>query len=145
MENNQLIKTEENQENSVLVNPNNRVYCSFKPKSTEERKKLFNSLESCDIILNDIVGQKITVKDVYIQEYPRTDKETGEKMSNGHRTIIFDDKGKTYVTASNYFFVTMAKLFNSVGTPDTWNEPMEIEITKRETKSGGKALGFKLV
>ena len=145
MENNQLIKTEENQENSVLVNPNNRVYCSFKPKSTEERKKLFNSLESCDIILNDIVGQKITVKDVYIQEYPRTDKETGEKMSNGHRTIIFDDKGKTYVTISNYFFVTMAKLFNSVGTPDTWNEPMEIEITKRETKSGGKALGFKLV
>ena len=145
MENNQIIKTEENQENSLLVNPNNRVYCSFKPKSTEERKKLFNSLESCDIILNDIVGQKITVKDVYIQEYSRTDKETGEKMSNGHRTIIFDDKGKTYVTISNYFFVTMAKLFNSVGTPDTWNEPMVIEITKRETKSGGKALGFKLV
>lgn len=145
MEDNQLIKAEENNEKSILATGNNSTYCSFKPKTIEDRKKLFNSLENCDVVLNDIVGTKIMLKDAFIQSYPRTDKDTGEKMSDGHRTILFDDKGKTYVTASNYFFVSLAKLFNAIGTPDVWEAPLEIEITKRDLKNGNKALSFKLV
>lgn len=144
MEDNQLIKAENN-EKSILSTGSSSTYCSFKPKSIEDRKKLFNSLENCDVILNDIVGQKIVVKDAFVQSYPRTDKETGEKMSDGHRTILFDDKGKTYVTASNYFFVSLAKLFNTIGTPDVWESPLEIEIIKRDLKNGNKSLSFKLV
>lgn len=145
MESTDIIKAEENNEKSILTTGNKLTYCSFKPKTIEDRKKLFNSLENCDVILNDIVGTKIILKDVFIQSYSRTDKETNEKMSDGHRIILFDDKGKTYVTASNYFFVSLAKLFNAIGTPDEWEAPLEIEITKRDLKNGNKALSFKLV
>ena len=146
MENtNEIVKVEENQSSPLMINTKSQVYCSFKPKSMEDRKKLFNSLENCDVVLNDIVGQKIKVKDVYIQSYPRTDKETGEKISDGHRTILFDENGKTYVTASNYFFVSIVKLFNSINTPDTWESALDIQIVKRDLKNGNKALGFKLV
>lgn len=145
MENSEIVKAEENKENLVISSANSATYCSFKPKSTVERKKLFNSLEACDVVLNDVIGTKIMVKDVFIQSYPRKDKETNEKMSDGHRTILFDDQGKTYVTASNYFFVSLVKLFNTIGTPDEWEGPLEIEITKRDLKNGKKALSFKLV
>ena len=137
-------------EESTALTTNNMIqgtantYCSVKAETMADKKKLYNALEACDVILNDIVGQKINVKDVYIQEFPRTNKETGEPMSNGHRVILFDDKGKTYVTASNYFFVSLVKVLNAFGEPNTWKEPLAIEITKRPTKGGNQCLSLKL-
>lgn len=142
---NDLIKANDNQP-EIVKQTVNQTYCSFTPKSMKERKELFNALENCDVKLNDIVGQKVKVKNLFIQEYPRTDKVTGEPISNGHRTIIFDETGKTYVTASNYFFVSISKLINAIGTPDTWEEPIEIEIVKRAVgSSSNQCLSFKLV
>lgn len=144
MENNSIVPTNQNQEMS-LIQGNNRTYCSVKAETNEEKKKLYNALESCDILINDIVGQKIKVKDVYIQEFPRTNKDTGEPMTNGHRVILFDEAGKTYVTASNYFFISLIKVLNAFGDPQTWDAPLEIEITKRPTKGGNNCLSLKLV
>lgn len=142
MESKELIK----QENELsIVNETSKTYSSFKPKNAAERKMLFNALEKCDVVLNDVVGQVIAVKNIIINEYPRHDKETGEEMSNGHRTILFDVQGKSYVTASNYFFIAIAKLMNAFGEPDTWEEPMRIKIVKKPVKNGNQALGFELV
>lgn len=137
----------ENNDNKTLTiaNNSNRTYCSVKAETMADKKKLYNALESCDVIINDIVGQKIKIKDIYIQEFPRVNKETGEPMSNGHRVILFDDAGKTYVTASNYFFVSLVKVLNTFGDPNTWDKPLEIEVTKRPTKGGNNCLSLKLV
>lgn len=142
MENNEIVKKDTE---LTFVSNASKTYSSFRPKNTEERKMLFNALEKCDVKLNDIVGQNIKVKNVIINEYPRKDKETGEEMSNGHRIILIDDEGKSYVTASNYFFIAFAKLINTFGEPDTWEEPMEIKIVKKSVKNGNQALGFELV
>lgn len=142
MENNTAITTTTTP--TDMIQGSGKTYCSVKAETMEEKKKLYNALESCDIVLNDIVGQTIKVKDVYIQEFPRTNKETGEPMSNGHRVILFDEEGKSYVTASNYFFVSLAKLLNAFGEPNTWKEPLAIEITKRATKGGNQCLSLKL-
>lgn len=133
-----------NENTSLISSTVNKSYCSFKAKTTEEKKKLFNALENCDVKLNDVVGQTIKIKNVYIQEYGRVDKNTGEPISNGHRTIIFDEAGKTYVTASNYFFVSMAKMLQALGTPEEWDEAVEIEIVKRSVGDGKQCLSFKL-
>lgn len=142
METKEIIKSENE---LSIVNESNKTYSSFKPKNTAERKKLFNALEKCDVVINDIVGHSIKVKDVIINEYPRKDKETGEEMSNGHRTILIDTEGKTYVTASNYFFIAIAKLLSTFGEPSVWETPMEIKIVKKVVKNGNQALGFELV
>lgn len=142
MESKEIVKQESG---LSIVNNANATYSSFKPKTTEERKKLFNALEKCDVVINDIVGQTIEVKDIIVSEYPRKDKETGEEMSKGHRTILFDKENKSYVTASNYFFIAIAKLLTTFGEPDTWPEPMTIKIVKKAVKNGNQALGFELV
>lgn len=129
---------------SSIIN-NNSTYCSFRPKTNEERKALFNASEKCDVVLNDIVGQEIEIANILINEYPRKDKETGEELSNGHRTIIFDKDNKTYVTASNYFFIALSKLVSTFGEPSEWAEPIKIKIVKKDVKDGKKALGFELV
>lgn len=142
MENTEIIKHEES---AIFAGTNNSSYSSMKPKTMEEKKKLFNVMEHCDGLINNMINQEIEIKDVIINEYPRKDKETGEPLSNGHRTIIITPEGKSYVTASNYFFVTLAKVMQTFNTPDTWESPLKIKIVNKDIKDGKKALGFELV
>ena len=54
------------------------IYCSKIVESEEEKKDLFNALESCDALLNDCVGQEIELKDIYVEEKEVVDDVTGE-------------------------------------------------------------------
>ena len=77
----------------------NNVYCSKEVTSIEDKKELFNALESCDVLLNDCVGQEINLKDIYVEEKEVMDDKTGE-MKTKYRTILFDESGQTYATGS---------------------------------------------
>ena len=60
----------ENQKNELTLfsGIKQNVYCSKIAESEKEKKELFNALESCDVLLNDIVGTTIDIKDLYYQE-----------------------------------------------------------------------------
>lgn len=136
MENNQI----------QVANPtsNTKTYCSVKAETRAEKIKLFNDLKECDFKLNDVVGNTIAIKDVFFQEYEKEDKETGE-IRLGHRTILFAEDGKTYVTASNYLYNTLRQILNVFGAPNTWSEPLKVEVAKQNLKNGKSSLTLKLV
>lgn len=123
---------------------NTRTYCSVKAETREEKIKLFNALQECDFKLNDVVGNTIAIKDVFFQEYEKEDKETGE-IRLGHRTILFAEDGKTYVTASNYLYNRLRQILNVFGAPNTWSEPLKVEVAKQSLKDGKSSLTLKLV
>lgn len=134
-----------NQNNQLATTDQKRdVYCSIKPTSNQEKAALFNALEQCNYRLNDEIGKRIEIKHIYIQQYEKPDKDSGE-MRKAHRTIIFDRNGETHVTASNYFANAIAKIMDIWGTPDTWTEPITIEIVKKPVKNGLSALSLKIV
>lgn len=136
-----------NENNSQLMKanaPTDQSYCSIVTNTEEEKVKLFNALESCDARLNDEVGSIIYIRDVYINAYQKTDKQTGETHP-AHRTILFDTDGKTHVTASNYFYVSLMKLMTVWGEPTTWEKPKAIKITKKPVNNGMMALSFQVV
>lgn len=132
--------------NNALVKPNDdrKVFCSIHPKSNAERVALFNALEQCDVRLNDEVGSEIDIKDVYIQEYEKPDTNTGE-LRKAHRTILFDVNGKTHVTSSNYFYVSMAKIMDVFGTPDQWDQPIRIKVVKKSVQNNRQALSLQII
>lgn len=125
-------------------NANTQAYCSVKAETRADKIKLFNALKECDFKLNDVVGTKINIKDVFYQEYEKEDKETGD-IRTGHRTIIFGDDGKTYVTASNYLYNTLRQILSVFGTPNEWSEPLTVEVVKQPMKDGKTSLSLKLV
>ena len=135
-------------ENSLAIfneKTSNRSYCSIKPDTDEDKIKIFNSLGNCDYVLNECEGKVIKLKDVYIAEYDTKDKETGEPRK-GHRTVLFDENGQTYITLSNYFAYSLLQLLNTFGDPTTWEKPLLIQITKKQNgNQKGASLGFKLV
>jgi len=119
------------------------IYCSKEAKTDEEKKDLFNALESCDALLNDCVGQEINLKDVYCEEKEVLDEETGETRKK-YRTILFDVSGQTYATGSYGIFNIMKKIFAIYGMP-TWENGIKVKVTKRPIGNGKTSLTLTLV
>ena len=62
------VENEEKRELTIFDSENKKVYCSKVIETEEEKKEMFNALESCDILLNDCVNNEIELKDIYIEE-----------------------------------------------------------------------------
>ena len=78
---------------------------------------------------------------------PIVDEETGEIIKDKEYkrvTILIDDKGKSYVTASKMFNIQFLKLISVMG--EIGEDGVIIKIKNVAVKnSSNKALGFELV
>lgn len=120
------------------------IYCSKVAKTEKEKKELFNALESCDALLNDCVGQEISIQDIYVEEKQVQDEETGE-LKTKFRTIIFDASGQTYATGSYGIYNVMKKIVGIYGLPDTWEKPLKVKVAKRPIKDNKQSLTLVLL
>lgn len=136
----------ENQKNELTLfsGITQNVYCSKTAESEKEKKELFNALESCDVLLNDIVGTIIEIKDIYVEEKEVVDSETGE-MKTKYRTILFDVEGKTYATGSYGIYNVLKKIVGIYGLPTTWEKPLKVKVAKRPIGNGKSSLTLTLV
>lgn len=136
----------ENQEKSLSLfgEMQSKVYCSMNVTTDEEKKKLFNTLESCDVLLNDCVGNEIAIKDIYIEERNVIDEETGE-LRTKYRTIIFDENGQTYATGAYGIYNVLKKIVQIYGTPDLWQEPLKVKVAKKPIGNGKQSLTLILI
>ena len=133
--------------NELMLNDNKqKIYSSVNANTVEEKKKLYNALESCDVLLNDIVGTEINIKDFYIEENTKeiTD-DTGETKSVvKFRTILFDTEGKTYATGSYGIYNALKKICLVFGFP-TWDEGVKVKVEKKPIGNGRTELTLVLV
>ena len=134
---------EEKQELTLLSNVKTKMYCSKKVEKEEDKKDLFNALETCDALLNDCVGQEIEIKDIYCEEREVIDEVTGE-LRNKYRTIIFDKNGQTYATGSYGIYNVVRKLISIYGYP-TWEDGIKVKVAKRPIGNGKSSLTLTLV
>ena len=132
-------------EELILFKGNNIIkYCSKKVTNEDEKKELFNALESCDVLLNDCAGQEIEIKDVYVEGRKVVDEETGE-IKPKYRTIIFDVNGQSYVTTSYGIYNVLKKIFQVYGFPTQWDKPLKVKVLKRSIDNERQILTLMLV
>lgn len=134
--------------NELMLNNNNlNIYSSIKANTVEEKKNVYNALEKCDVLLNDIVGTEINVKDFYIEERHKEEvnEETGEvKSVVKYRTILFDTDGKTYATGSYGVYNALRRICLVYGEP-TWTEGVMVKVEKKPIGNGKTQLTLVLV
>ena len=134
--------------NELMLNNNDlKIYSSVKANNVEERKNIYNALEKCDVLLNDIVGTEINIKDFYIEERHKeeTDESTGEvKVITKYRTILFDTEGKTYATGSYGVYNALRRICMVYGEP-TWSEGVMVRVDKKPIGNGKTQLTLVLV
>ena len=131
----------------MLNNNDLKIYSSVKATSVEERKTVYNALEKCDVLLNDIIGTEINIKDFYIEERHKveTDESTGEvKTITKYRTILFDTEGKTYATGSYGVYNALRRICMVYGEP-TWTDGVMVKVDKKPIGNGKTQLTLVLV
>lgn len=129
----------ENKETALTTFASNaKTFTTLTSETIEDKKKLYNARKHCDVMLKDIKGQEIKVKDVFFTEYFKKDLDESGNPRIGHTTILFGEDGKSYVTASNYFFNSIAQILDILG--GKIEEPITIKIVGVATKGQGEAL-----
>lgn len=110
-------------------------------------KTLFNLDNNVDYKLNDCKGETIKVKDYMIKVFESEINHDGELEKVVKKvTIIIDDKGKSYVTASKVFNNQFIKAIQYFGENEIKENGIVIKIKEVSLKnSSNKALGFELV
>lgn len=102
----------------------------------------------CDFRLNDCKGEAIKVVNVLIKSFDRYKDEDGKELDepiNKKVTILIDENGKTYVTASKIFAIQMLRFINRFGN-EAITKGLDIKIIEKEIKgSKNKGLGFELI
>ena len=148
MEKNDLIVKDFNEYGVNVGRTNQQVFTSIK-----DPKKIFNLENNVDFKLNDCKGELIRVKDVLVKiiekplEEPIVNNETGDIIDTEYKkiTILIDDKGKSYVTASKMFTNQLIRYIQMFGLESITKDGLEIKITERAVKnSSNKGLGFEL-
>ena len=147
MENSLVLSNGINENISVIERERDILkYSSLNLEEMEDKTKLYNALQKCDILLNDIKGQKINVTGVYIEKKKKAEideltgeiihnKETGEvTLKDAYRTILFDDEGKTYVTSSFGVFNSISQIIQIFGNP-TKDNIIHVIVDEKETKN----------
>lgn len=126
-----------------------------------DKKTLFNLESSVDYKINDCIGEKIRVKNILMKTF---EKEVDKKDENGNLivnqetgeiektkeykiiTILIDDGGKSFVTASKTFAMALKNYIGYFGLDKIHSgEGIEIEIIQKTVKTGNKALTFKIL
>lgn len=159
MENENIIN-EENEKELTLVKTEGVTDSGtniFVQTTIQDKKQVFNIENGeCDIKLNDIVGSTIKICNIFMKrivsklpdEEIELNEETGEILKDKKVsvvTILIDEDGNRYVTASKIFAMSVLNLIRTFGIEDI-QKGIEIKIIKKSiSNSPNKSLGFELV
>lgn len=139
------------QDDSIFGSTNKEMFCTMDLEEKENMVALYNSLQECDVKLNDIKGSTIEIVDVFVEKKnvaerdektgePIYDEETGEvKTKTRFRTILFGSDGKTYVSAAYGVYNSLRQIIPIFGNPSKAN-PFKVKIGTRKLRSGKESL-----
>jgi hypothetical protein len=91
--------------------------------------------------LNDLAtdagkaGVELKIKDVILQEVAILNDETGEMQDAIRTTFILEDETAVYATSKG-IAQSIKQVFNVLGTPDQWEDPLEVTATREKGRGG---------
>lgn len=118
---------------NAVENELGQPYCSMQVTDEKSASMLFKAMNQPDDSLGDHINETIDVTNIFIQPVPMENQETGE-MNVVPRIVLFDVKGKTYVTVSRGIYNALKNMCAIVGTPETWKAPVTIKVGQRQIK-----------
>ena len=139
------------QDDSIFQSNNKEMFCTMDLEDKENMVALYNSLQECDVKLNDIKGATVEVVNVFVEKKEVAvrdektdeviyDEETGEvKTKTRFRTILFGSDGKTYVSAAYGVYNSLRQIIPIFGNPSKIN-PIKVKVGTRKLKNGKESL-----
>lgn len=131
---------------NIVGNVNEQQYMSFALDTIEDRKRVYNALNSPDARLGDVINMTIPMVDVVVRRVelskrnedsiPEEFKEMEENSAReGYRVVIFDKDGKTYTATSRGIYTSIQNILAILGTLH-FEEPLNVIVRQISTKNG---------
>ena len=139
------------QDESIFKSTNRETFCTMDLDNEDNKISLYNSLQGCDVRLNDIKGTVLSVVEVFIEKKEVAerdektdeiiyDEETGEvKTKIKYRTILFDDEGKTYVSSAYGIYNSLRQIISIFGNPSKDNI-IKVKVGTKKLNNGKESL-----
>jgi hypothetical protein len=130
----------------VLKNPKSGFYCSIVDDGTRDSKiRIYNAINSTDKQLSECFGEVIELVAVAAHPVKLLSEETGE-INECLRAVLIDKNGVAYQCVSEGVISSLQRIYNIVGTPDTWgDEPLKVKAKNIPTKGGKSTITLQLV
>lgn len=137
----------------LIFDPRKPEQCKFSSLDVNDKKQakqLVNALsgasEQTKTSVKENANVTIGLKDVFIDVITKAVKDDSgnavvdndgyEQMETTPRIVMFDDKGKHYVTSSKNVLSTLSNIFTLYGEPNTWEEPLKITFSTTNVAGG---------
>lgn len=120
------------------------TYCSLAVKTQEEKKALFNHINSPDKKLGDFVNMEINLKNVYAETCTYINKETGE-ATPGVRMVLIDADNVAYASSSSGIYNALTKIFQLFGLPSSWKTPLKVRVKQISAGDNKRVYTLELV
>lgn len=118
-------------------------FCSFTPETKEEKKMLFNAVNSTPESLSDHINEVLEIQHIYAEAITVSDETSGEELTIP-RIVLIDTTGIGYGCASKGIFHALRKLIQIMGMPSSENI-YKIKVKQAKTKKNNwTALTFEL-
>lgn len=118
-------------------------YTSLALNTRADRLRMLNTVNN-SVPLVDEVGKEIAVKDVVFNTVEITDPETGE-ISSALRSTLIDVEGNAFHATSNGIVQSMRQVFNMLGEPTDWDEPLKVRVLEKRGRNGFRFLTLDFV
>jgi len=126
------------QQGEMMASDQSQRYYSIVPQTREEGVQVYNAVNNPDFRIADYINKTIAVKHVLIETVELENKDNPFEKDLVPRTVLIDDKGKSYVAVSFGIFNSMKRVVQMFGEPSTWDKPLNIEI--KQIKKGENSI-----
>lgn len=99
------------------------------PATEEDKKILVNAIMSPEAKLGDYVNMQIPLVNFYMEKVTfGADEETDTPEREGIRTVLIDQDGTSYSTASSGVVNALRTIVSFYGMPAAWEKPLLVAV-----------------
>ena len=109
-------------------------FCTMQAVDKKAKATLFNACGNAEK-LSSYIGKRIDLLHFYVEVVQIVAEESGE-IVNVPRCVLIDKNGKGYQAVSIGMYNTLKRIVSMYGLPETWDEPLAVEVQQVETKKG---------
>lgn len=109
-------------------------FCSMVAVDTKAKKTLFNATSN-PAKISSMIGKTIDLLHFYVEIIQVVSEQTGE-IVNVPRVVLIDKSGNGYQGVSIGLYNALKRIVSMFGMPETWNEPLTVEVQQIEVKNG---------
>jgi hypothetical protein len=113
-------------------------WCSLVPQTDEQRDLVFLMREGDTERLKENTG--VVIELVHVLAHPVSLAKPDGEIIEAVRCVLLDVSGKAYQCVSEGVRRTLATLFRTYGTPDTWKKPKRLKVRLLSVGNGRSML-----